>query len=147
MIARITTELDAPAGRVWALLKRKQTLLYVTRGVMGLPEAHRWPEEWREGEEVSGRIRFLHLIPGWEHTIRAESVDEARRELRTRERGGFVRRWNHLLKVEKISEGRSRYTDEIELDAGVLTPLVWAFAYLFYRYRQTRWRTLAKVIG
>lgn len=144
MIVRLTTELDAPADEVWTLLKRKQTLLYVTRGLLGLPDAGAWPEEQREGLEVRGRLRFFHLGPGWMHEIRVVSVDERRRELRTAERGGFVEVWNHLLKVEPICGGRSRYTDEIEVRAGVLTPVVWALAHLFYRYRQARWRALAR---
>ena len=146
MIARITTELDAPVQKVWKLLKRKQTFLYVTRGLIGIPDAEAWPEEQHEGLKMRGRLRFFHLVPGWEHEIRVESVDEERREVRTTERGGFVKVWNHLLKVELLSGERSRYTDEIEIDAGAFTPVVWAFAHFFYRYRQARWRSLSKVI-
>lgn len=57
VIARITTELDAPAQEVWRLLKRKQTFLYVTRGVMGIPDAEAWPEEQREGLEMAHCLR------------------------------------------------------------------------------------------
>lgn len=146
MIAKITTELEAPAEKVWALVKRKQTFLYVTRGLLGLPAAMSWPEEWRESEEETGRIWFFHVIPGWKHTLRTGSIDESGYELRTQEDGGFVKAWNHLLKVEPLSEERSRYTDEVEIDAGAFTPMVWAFAHFFYRYRQARWRSLSKVI-
>lgn len=147
MVVRVTTELEAPADKVWALLKRKQTFLYVVRGLMGLPAAREWPEEHREGLKLRGRLWFFHVVPGWEHEIRVVSVDEEKLELRTEERGGLVRTWNHRLKVEPVHEARSRYTDEIRLEAGVLTSLVWAFAHLFYRYRQARWRSLAKVLG
>jgi ligand-binding SRPBCC domain-containing protein len=147
MIARVGTELDAPADEVWALVRRKETLLYVTRGLMGWPDAGAWPEEWREGEEVVGRIRFFHILPGWEHTIRTISVDDHRRELRTEERGGFVRRWDHLLKAEPLSGGRTRYSDEIAIEAGALTPVVWASAHVFYRYRQMRWKGMARLLA
>ncbi len=146
MVARIGTELDAPAGTVWALVKRKETLLYVTRGVMGLPDAKAWPEELREGERVTGRIRFFHVLPGWAHTLRVVSVDEDRRELRTAERGGFVERWDHLIRAEALPGGRTLYTDEVTIEAGALTPAVWAVAHAFYRYRQMRWRGLARVL-
>jgi hypothetical protein len=33
-------------------------------------------------------------------------------------------------------------TDRIELHAGLLTPAVWLFAFMFYRYRHRRWRRL-----
>ncbi len=147
MIARISTDLDAPAGRVWALLRRKETLLYVTRGLMRFSGAERWPEEWREDKEAVGRIWLFHVIPGWRHRIRLVSAAEERHELRTEERGGPVEVWNHRLQVTPLSSGHSRYTDEIEIRAGALTPVVWAFAHVFYRYRQARWRALAKVLG
>ena len=147
MIAMITTQLDAPPEKVWALMKRKRTFLYVVRGLLGLPDAGAWPEEHREGLEVSGRLWLFHLVPAWKHEIRVVSVDEGKRELRTEERGGFVDAWDHLLKVEPLPGRRSRYTDEIEMDAGALTPAVWAFAHLFYRYRQARWRALAGVLA
>jgi len=35
-------------------------------------------------------------------------------------------------------------TDRVHIDAGMLTPLVAAFARLFYAHRQKRWRALAK---
>lgn len=38
--------------------------------------------------------------------------------------------------------GSSRFP--VEIRAGVLTPLVWLFAQVFFRYRQMRWRSLLK---
>jgi len=147
VIARISTELEAPAETIWALLKRTETLLYVTRGVLGLPAAKRWPADWRVGDEARGRLWFFHVIPGWEHRIRPVAVDESRRELLTNEQGGIVKVWNHRLWVEPLPGGRSRYTDEIAIEAGLWTPPVWAIAHLFYRYRQARWRGLARVLA
>lgn len=147
MIARISTELDAPAEAVWTALKRKATFLHVTRGFMGFRGAREWPEEWREGSEVRARLLFFHLIPGWEHKLRVIRIDEDKREIVSSEQGGFVETWNHALRVEPIRATRSRYTDEIEIRAGFLTPLVWAFAHVFYRYRQMRWRELARLLA
>jgi hypothetical protein len=36
------------------------------------------------------------------------------------------------------------YRDMIDVDAGHLTVLVWAWTNWFYRHRQKRWRSLAK---
>jgi len=66
------------------------------------------------------------------------SVDDERRELLSRESGGPVRCWNHRIAIGPDGENTCRYTDEIAIEAGVLTPLVWAYAHLFYRYRQMR---------
>jgi hypothetical protein len=40
-----------------------------------------------------------------------------------------------------------RYTDTLEVRAGLLTPLVALFAVLIYHYRRARWRGLAKILG
>jgi ligand-binding SRPBCC domain-containing protein len=147
MMVRVSTELDAPAEVVWAALKRKSCFLHVTRGLMGFPDAEEWPKEWRQGDEARTRLHFFHLIPGWEHSLRVIRVDEDKRELVSNETGGPVERWNHMLKVKPISGTLSLYTDEIEIRAGSLTPLLWVFAHVFYRYRQMRWRELARVLA
>lgn len=149
MLVRVSTELEAPAERVWPLLKRTETLRYVTRGLLGIDALGGGvlPAAWRPGEELCVRLRPLHVLPGWLHCITTVAVDDERREALTNERGGPIKAWRHRLVVEPLPGGRSRYTDEIAIDAGRLTPVVGAFAHLFFRYRQARWRGLARVLG
>jgi hypothetical protein len=148
MLARISTELDALASVVWAALKRKATFLHVTRGMLGFVGSGGWPDEFEEGQRESTRMLFFGLIPApWMHELRIVRVDDGAREMRSNEGSGPVRVWNHTLLVEPLPGGRSRYTDEIEIKAGPLTPVVWAFARLFYRYRQARWRGLARLLS
>jgi hypothetical protein len=45
--------------------------------------------------------------------------------------------------VRPLEAGTCRYSDEIEIDAGLLTPLVWLFARVFYGHRQRRWQKVA----
>jgi hypothetical protein len=92
--------------------------------------------------EIETRLRFFHLLPGWSHSLRVVRVDACARHLESEERGGPVRRWDHRIALQPLSEHRCRYVDEIEIEAGALTAFVWAFAQLFYRYRQMRWRRL-----
>lgn len=147
MVVKVSTVLEAPVGRVWSVLRRIPTLVYINRGLIGVPDVAGWPEEFSEGMTVSTRLLLFHLIPTWEHRISVVSVDEEKREAYTNEQGGVVRTWNHRIKVEPISEGRSLYTDEVEIHAGALTPLIWLFAQFYYRYRQMRWRGLARVLA
>ena len=147
MNLRISTELDAPAEQIWALMQRKETLLYVCRGLLGMPGAKAWPAEWRPGEEVQTRLWFMHVVPGWQHHIRVDAINGEQREMRTEENGGIVRSLHHRLSVEPLPGGHSRYSDALQIDAGGLTLLVWVLAQPFYRYRQARWRGLARVIA
>jgi hypothetical protein len=116
----------------------------VTRGLLGFRALGTVPEHLHEGDVIRIRLLFFHLIPAWTHEIRIIRVDEQERTVATAEHGGAVRRWDHVLRFEAAGAGRSRYTDTIELEAGALTPLIWAYAQLFYRYRQMRWRRLAR---
>jgi hypothetical protein len=143
-VVQVSTELDAPARLVWEATKRSATLLYVARGMLGFAEAHRFPEEWREGDVVRTRLLFFDIVPGGVHELRIVRVDERNREIYSNERDALVPLWNHRIKVEEISPSLCRYTDEIELRAGLLTPLIWLYAHLFYCYRQRRWRVLAR---
>jgi hypothetical protein len=142
MCVNVSTVLAAPAARVWQAIKETTTLPAVTRGMMSLRSPEPLPREWQAGDLCRMKLAFFHVVPGWTHEIKVVGLDEARRELRSEEHGGPVRRWDHRLAVEPLDDCSSRYTDHVEIDAGLLTPAVWLFAQAFYRYRQWRWRRL-----
>jgi ligand-binding SRPBCC domain-containing protein len=141
---RVSTELAAPPERVWQMVKKIETLQYVTRGLLGFRPLGPIPAELAAGDVVRIRLLFFHVIPAWTHEIRIVSVDEPGRRIETAEGGGAVKIWNHVITVEPAGPGHTRYTDAIEIEAGVLTPLVRGYAHAFYRYRQRRWRRLIK---
>jgi ligand-binding SRPBCC domain-containing protein len=144
MVVRVSTRLAAPAEAVWDAVQRTETLRYVTRGLLGLRADGELPERLAEGETYSMRLLFFGVVPAWRHHIRIVRVDEAGCEIRTEEHGGPVRSWRHRITIDGEGWGSARYVDEIEISAGGLTPFVWFYAQLFYRYRQMRWRRLAR---
>jgi hypothetical protein len=59
--------------------------------------------------------------------------------------GELVRRWDHRIRIRPGPDGRSTlYRDEIDIEAGALTPAVGLRAQGLYRGRQRRWRRLAR---
>jgi hypothetical protein len=62
------------------------------------------------------------------------------------EHGGAVKKWNHVILVELAGAGRTRYTDSVDIEAGLLSPAIWLYAQFFYRYRHWRWRKLARTL-
>jgi ligand-binding SRPBCC domain-containing protein len=144
MLVRVTTRLPAPRDLVWDTVKRTDTLRYITRGLLGFRVEGGAPERLAEAETYRMRLLFFGLLPAWRHEIRVTRLDEATHEIRTEERGGPIRTWRHRIAVDEEGWGSTRYLDEIEIQAGVLTPLVWFYAHVFYRYRQMRWRRLAR---
>jgi len=77
-------------------------------------------------------------------SLNLKKISDSSRTLYTNEGGGLVPVWNHLIKIESISEGSCLYADDVDIEAGLLTPIVWFYAHAFYRYRQWRWRALLK---
>lgn len=142
MVVKVHTQPPTSADYAWRVLSRHDTFPYAARGAFGYTDAERWPEEVHEGQEIQTRILFFHLIPAWRHHLRLVRVDEKRREILFQERGGFIGAWNHRIHIEPENTVRCRYTDEIEIRAGIVTPLAWAFAHLSLRYRQLRLRRL-----
>jgi ligand-binding SRPBCC domain-containing protein len=147
VLVRVWTRLEVPVDVAWDTVKRTDTLRYVTRGLLGFRSEGVIPERLGEGESYDLRLLFFGFVPAWRHQIRVVQLDDARHEIRTEERGGPVRDWRHRITVDSEGWGSTRYMDEIEINAGVLTPLVWLYANLFYRYRQMRWRRLARKLA
>lgn len=141
-----TTTLPAPADAVWRAVRTPGAFRLVTRGLLRMPAISDRVAPWREGETVSGWIWLFEVIPVSRHTIRLAEVDHPSRSARSEEHGGLIRRWDHLITVEPIDEHSCRYRDRIEIEAGLFTPAVAAFANVFYRIRQRRWRELAAAL-
>jgi hypothetical protein len=90
--------------------------------------------------------RRFGVIPIGIHTLHFEKIDHNNYEIQSRERDPLIARWDHLVSVKPLDDGRSVFRDTIDIDASSRTFLVWAWANLFYRHRQRRWRVLAKTM-
>lgn len=144
MVVHYKTSLKIPAAAAWGLLKQRDTFLFITRGAMRYRNADSWPQTlMAEGVELETVVHLLGFLPGSRHRFRIVRVDELAREADSEESGGFIRQWNHSMKVEEAGDQSCVYHDRVELRAGFLTPIVWLIASVFYRYRQHRWRRLA----
>ena len=138
----VHTHLDTSPGTAWALVKKTATLVYVARGFLKFSEARHFSLEWVQGQKLQTRLWFFHIFPGWwQHCLEAVEVDDTRRVIRSHE-SGFCYTWDHTIRIVKTYAG-CEYSDEIEIQAGLLTIFVWLYANVFYRYRQARWRRLA----
>ncbi len=124
MIATIQTYFDTSAAKAWNALKKKDTFLFITRGFLGFIGSKNWPEEFYEGQEIDTRFVFFHIFPVWKHYLRVVKLDDHRKELYSNEKGGPIKIWNHLIKIEPGTNQRCKYIDQIEIRAGLFTPVV-----------------------
>lgn len=148
---RITSEFDCTPERAWTELLRTRLLEYVVRPLVVFEplDPDPLPTLWSEGEYLV-RIRLFGRLPLGTHTIRigiptVETTPGSQRyQLRDDGSGTLLSTWDHRITIEETADGRTRYTDDVEVRAGLLTPLFWLLAQLLYRHRQRRWGRLVR---
>jgi hypothetical protein len=145
VIIRRSIILDVQAERAWAMVRRPRLLQHISHPlqVFEFLEPTTLPEVWTDGS-YKVRCRMFGIIPTGEQWIVISTVEAgpALYALRDNGHGDLAQRWDHLITIRPLAADRCRYTDEIEVRAGLLTPFVAAFAWVFYRHRQRRWRQL-----
>ena len=142
-----TSTLAAPAEAVWAAVLRADTFAYVAAPLLRFPAAELADTRWLPGLELEDRVLLFGFIPLGRHRIRIESVDEEARQMQTREGSRLLERWDHRISVEPIDDSTCAYTDQLEIEAVVLTPVALLLAGLFFRYRHFRLRRLARELA
>ena len=103
-----------------------------------------FPTEWSDGDYLVG-MRLFGLFPfGRQHIVisRSPSTTDTY-AIRDNGHGDMIRKWDHHITIRSDPTG-THYTDDIQIEAGLLTPFVWLWAEVFYRWRQYRWRQLVQ---
>jgi hypothetical protein len=146
MLARISTVFDCTAEQLWDEISRPASLRFVSA-----PLLHFEPlvpgeldGEWVVGRTYALRLSLFGFLPAGQHRITLVNIDREANLIESKESGALSPVWNHTIRFQPFGDGRLHYTDEIEIQAGLLTGVVWAFAHVFYRHRQRRWRTLLR---
>ncbi|WP_019930096.1 hypothetical protein [Nocardia sp. BMG111209] len=140
----LTTTLPLPATTACALAYTPELFEYLVHPFLSTPNLE-LPQHLEPGMAGSARLWWFGIIPAWHHHLRL--IEMSPTEIRTEEWGGSVRTWNHRLTFEPLTDTSCRYTDEIEIDDGVLGFGTRAFAQLMFRWRHRRWRALARVLA
>ncbi|MFD4365859.1 hypothetical protein [Rhodococcus sp. NPDC058521] len=140
----LTTKLSIPATTACALAQKPELFKYVVWPIIRVPHLT-LPEHVEPGTEGSARIWWFGIIPAWKHHLKLIRLEPT--EIYTNEWGGPVHTWNHHLTFTPIDEHSCTYTDEIEFEDGVAGYPTWLFIHLMFRYRQRRWRALARVLA
>lgn len=149
---RLSTTLPAPPEWVAAQLQSTAVFRHITAPLLRFaPSRGPWPAHWAPGE-LELRLSLFGMLPLGRQTahisVQPAAVPGDWPRLRDDGHGQLMRRWDHHITLQALPNGHTRYTDEVELQARYLpwlmTPLSAAFAQLFYRHRQHRWRLLAQ---
>jgi hypothetical protein len=147
MIVDVSTVLNCSAAKAWNEVQKSSLLLYVIWPLARVaPTGAPFPERWSEGLTIQCKSFVFGVIPIGIRTLHFEKIDQKKREIQSREHDPLIARWDHLVSIKPHDESRSIYRDTIDIDAGSLTFVVWAWANWFYRHRQSRWRALARTL-
>ena len=133
------------ADLAWVAVQTSALLLEVASPVAVIRplDGDALPERWAVGQSFRCRSYLFGVIPVGTRTVRVDSIDSADLAIRFSEFDPLCSRWDHLIGIRPMANGRCRYRDEIDFEAGWLTLFVWLFAQAFYRHRQRRWRRVA----
>jgi len=144
MFARISTTFDRTAEQLWDEISRPASLRF-----FATPLLHFEPlvpgeldSEWVVGKTYALRLSLFGFLPAGEQRITLASIDRKANRIESKESGALSPVWNHTIRFHSLEDSRLHNTDEIEIQAGLLTGVIWAFAHLFYRHRQRRWKVL-----
>jgi hypothetical protein len=147
MIVDVSTILNCSAAKAWNEVQKSSLHRHVIRPLARLvPVGAPLPERWSEGHTIQCKLFVFGAIPIGVRTLHIEKIDHKNYEIQSREHDPLIARWDHLVSIEPLADAQSIYRDTIDIDAGSLTFVVWAWANWFYRHRQRRWRALAKTL-
>ena len=147
MIVDVSTVLNCSVTKAWNEVQKSSLLVYVIWPLARfVPSGAPFPERWSEGLTIQCKLFVFGVIPMGVHTVHIEKIDEKNHEIQSREHDPLIARWDHLISIKPLGDLQSTYRDTIDIDAGILTFVVWACANWFYRHRQRRWRALARAL-
>lgn len=140
----LTIWLPARPDTVWEHLQTSALLHHVAAPLIQF-KSHdgSFPERWQSGEYRTDMFLYGIVPLGWQAVVieQPEPLGDTR-YLRDNGFGPLIKRWDHWIAIAP-EDGGTRYLDQVTVDAGPLTPVVAAFARIFYAHRQRRWRELA----
>ena len=138
MIVKKTSFFPATRSKVFALLQRFDTLVYIAKPYAEFKSIDGQTElVWEVGRSFSFHFKIFGFITLGIHTINVKefSLDN----IYTNEGNPFCPIWNHRIILKETADGKTEYTDEVEIEAGWKTPFVYLWAKAFYSHRQKRW--------
>lgn len=138
----VSSELNIDINTAWHVVQQSSLLEFVSKGkVKFKPIDNEFPTYWKEDIIIKTKILIYGFIPfGGTHSIKFIKIDHNNFTLSTEEKNVVAKIWNHGIYMEHVDENRIKYTDKIDLYAGILTGFVVKWVKSFYEHRQKRWK-------
>ena len=142
MIVQRTSVFPADRDAVFQRLRRLSTLQTIAAPYAGFEPVGDGAPTWEVGGTSAYRFRLFGFLPFGTHTIHIVRFDPD--GVSSREGNEHVPVWNHDIRLRPLADGRTEYTDRVEIHAGWKTFFVWLWARAFYAHRQRKWIRLLR---
>lgn len=151
MRVSLSTKIDLPPETVWREVQTAQILIHIAWPLVRfIPVGDEPMEAFKAGGRYQVKLVLFGILPfgtQWIVTsLHEPESGEWPKQLRDDGYSALISRWDHWITIAPDANGVTDYRDDVEISAGALTPFIWAFAQLFYRHRQRRWRGLARTL-
>jgi hypothetical protein len=147
----ISTKLESKPEVIWEAVQSPQILEYIAAPLIVIEPLRpsKFPDKWSTGNFLV-RLKFLGIIPlgfQWMQISipkRKSFNTTLLYKIRDNGFGKLAKRWDHLITIKLLGDGKTQYTDQVDIEAGRWTLFLWLVSHLFLYHRQHRWQTLVK---
>ena len=138
MTIKKTAAFPIKKSKVFELLQRFDTLAYIAKPYATFESVDGQTKPvWEVGRSFSFDFKMFGFIPLGVHVINVKEFNPD--NIYTNEGNPFCPIWNHRIILKETADGKTEYTDEVEIGAGWKTPFVYLWAKAFYSHRQKKW--------
>lgn len=149
MLLRISTRLPCNPQQLWQYIASPAGFRYIAYPVLMFSpiKGFSLTQNWLPGNCYCLRIKAFNLIPLGTHDIWFQIVDPQNNLIICQEHSSLATlNWVHTISFTEAANGDLDYIDELDIQAGWLSPLVWLFAQFYVRHCQKRWRRLFQLM-
>ena len=136
-------ELDCTSDAAWRAIRSPDVFRAVSAPFTTFDslEPGGFPSSWPEGEHIV-RAKAFGVAEIGDQSIKLEFLEPRNgvRAVRDTGRGlsgplTLVSTWEHTMAVSALPGARTLYRDQLKVEAGVLTPLLWIGFWAFWQWR------------
>lgn len=142
MLVKVMSIFNCDSDKLFSEVKKTKSLIYIVKPLVRFVEVpeHPLPEVWKENNYLI-KMYIFGFIPFGKQWI-VISVDNDNKNIRDNGYSKLIKKWDHNIYLKDIGNNKTLYVDTIDINAGILTPLIVLFANILYRLRQKRWTKL-----
>lgn len=140
----VSTNLNNTIEKIWDKILNIETLIFICKPMARFKLlSNENIIKWELNKEYIFKLFIYGFLPFGRHKIILEKIDPNNGLLVSKEHNKIVKIWNHKIYMKNEGEMKIKYTDEVDIYAGIFTLFVVSWATLFYKHRQKKWRKIA----